>query len=95
MTYGQIKDLKPEDCKRACGVHPQNFATMLHVLREHMQRKIKPGRPAKLSLEDQLFLALQLSVSRFMIYDASEVRGPTRWLAGPDSPGFSGKILNR
>jgi Helix-turn-helix of DDE superfamily endonuclease len=31
---------------------------MLHVLREHGQRKIKPGRPAKLSLEDQLLMTL-------------------------------------
>jgi hypothetical protein len=34
MTYEHIKNLKPEDCKRACGVHPQTFEKMLHVLRE-------------------------------------------------------------
>jgi hypothetical protein len=58
MTYEQIKDLKPEDFKRACGVHPQTFEKMLHVLREPRQRKIKPGRPAKLSLADQLCMTL-------------------------------------
>jgi len=59
MTYEQIKDLKPEAFKRACGVQPQTFEQMLHVLREHVQRKLKPGRPTKLSLENQLLLTLQ------------------------------------
>jgi hypothetical protein len=59
MTYDQLKDLKPGDFKRGYGVSPQTFAKMLHVLREHEQRKIKPGRPPKLSLEDQLLMTLQ------------------------------------
>lgn len=59
MTYEQIKDLKPDDFKRACGVHPQTFDTMLHVLRENVQKKIKPGRPAKLSLANQLCMTRQ------------------------------------
>jgi len=53
MTYEQRKDWKPEDFKRACGVHPPIFEKMLQVLREHGQRKSKPGRPATLSLADQ------------------------------------------
>ena len=59
MTYEQMKDLQSRDFKRACGVHPQTFATMLQVLREHEQKKVKPGRPPALSLEDQLFMTLQ------------------------------------
>jgi Helix-turn-helix of DDE superfamily endonuclease len=59
MTYEQIQDLKPQEFKRACGVHPQTFDKMLHVLREHRQRKVKQGRPAKLSLEDPLLMTLQ------------------------------------
>ena len=59
MTYEQIKDLKPDDFKRSCGVHPQTFEKMLHVLRETAQKKIQPGRPAKLALEAQLFMTLQ------------------------------------
>jgi Helix-turn-helix of DDE superfamily endonuclease len=59
MTYEQMKDLKPGDFKRACGVHPQTFETMLQVLREHEQKKVKPGRPATLSLADQLLMTLQ------------------------------------
>jgi hypothetical protein len=59
MTYEQMKDLKPETFKRACGVHPHTFEKMLAVLRDNEQRKIKPGRPPTLSLEDQLLMALQ------------------------------------
>ena len=58
MTDEQIKDLKPEDFKRACGVPPQTFEKMLQVLGEHAQRKIKPGRPTKPSLADPLFMTL-------------------------------------
>jgi hypothetical protein len=59
MTYEQMKNLPPGDFKRACGVHPQTFALMLQVLREHEQQKTKPGRPPTLSLENQLLMALQ------------------------------------
>jgi Helix-turn-helix of DDE superfamily endonuclease len=59
MTYEQMQTLKPADFKRACGVHPQTFETMLQVLREHEQKKVKPGRPATLSLADQLLMTLQ------------------------------------
>jgi hypothetical protein len=59
MTYDQLKDLQPGTFKRACGVSPQTFEKMLHVLQEHEQRKIKPGRPPKRSLEDQLLMTLQ------------------------------------
>jgi hypothetical protein len=59
MTYEQMKNLKPGDFKRACGVYPQTFEAMLQVLRDHAQKKVKPGRPPTLSLEDQLLMTLQ------------------------------------
>jgi hypothetical protein len=59
MTYEQLKDLQPGDFKRACGIHPQTFETMLQVLQEHTQKKVKPGRPPALSLENQLLMTLQ------------------------------------
>lgn len=59
MTYEQLKDLKPGDFKRACGVSTQTFEDMRHVLRAHEQSKIKPGRPPKLSLENRLLMTLQ------------------------------------
>ena len=36
MTYEQMKELKPGDFKRACGVYPRTFETMLQVL-PHVQ----------------------------------------------------------
>ena len=59
MTYEQLKGLKPGDFKCACGVSPQTFEKMLHVLQEHEHRKIQPGRPPKRSLEDQLLMTRQ------------------------------------
>jgi hypothetical protein len=58
MTYEQMKHMKPGDFKRACGVSPTTFEHMVQVLREHAQQNVKPGRPPKLSLEDQLLLTL-------------------------------------
>jgi hypothetical protein len=54
-----MNDLKLEESERACGVHPQLFEKMRYVLRKSVQRKIKPGCPAKLSLEAQLLMTLQ------------------------------------
>lgn len=59
MTYEPLKDLKPGDFKRACGVYPQTFEQMVQVLRENAQQKIKPGRPPTRALEDQLLMTLQ------------------------------------
>ena len=59
MTYEQIKDLKAEDFKRLCGVHRQTFDKMLAALEEREKLKKKSGRPAKLSCQDQLLVALQ------------------------------------
>ncbi len=58
MTYEQLKDLKPRDFKRACGVSPQTFEGMRHILRAHEQSKVKPGRPPKLSLENRWLMTL-------------------------------------
>ena len=54
MPYEQRKDLPPDDCKRACGVHPQPCDKMRHVRRENAQKKITPRRPAPLWLADPL-----------------------------------------
>ena len=58
MTLEKIKDLTPEAFKRYCGVKPETFNAMLKVLRTRESHKKKPGRPSKLSLEDQLLLTL-------------------------------------
>ena len=58
MTYEQVQSLKPEAFKRLCGVGYTTSAEMVSVLQQQLQ-KPKPGRPPKLSLEDQVLLALQ------------------------------------
>lgn len=59
MTYEQVKNLKPSDFKRLCGVRPATFTQMVSVVQAHSQPKQKTGRPGKLSLEDQILMALE------------------------------------
>lgn len=59
MTYADLKDLKPTDFKRCCGVKPPTFATLVKALRQGERQKKKKGRDPGLCLEDQLLLALQ------------------------------------
>lgn len=59
MTYEQVKNLKPEEFKRLCGVRRATFAQMVEVVQAQSQAKQKTGRPGKLSLEDQLLMTLE------------------------------------
>lgn len=60
MSYEQIKNLRPVDFKRYCGVKPHSFQKMVEVFSEHLQKtRTKPGRPPKLSVEDQVLMALE------------------------------------
>jgi len=60
MTYSRAQQLKPEDFKRLCGVHHQTFTCMVRVLEEQVeQKKKKPGKPSKLSIEDQVLMSLE------------------------------------
>ncbi|MBE9208291.1 hypothetical protein IQ244_17500 [Nostoc sp. LEGE 06077] len=59
MSYEKVKNLKPEEFKRLCGVHPETFSQMAEVVRSRSKIKLKTGRPGKLSLEDQLLDLLQ------------------------------------
>lgn len=58
MTYEQVKHLKPAEFKRLCGVKPETFRQMVALLDQAAQQK-QPGRPSKLSQEDQLLLTLE------------------------------------
>jgi len=56
----QHKDLKPEEFKRLCGVHKETFARMVSVVTEQVeQKKKKPGKPSKLSVQDQVLMSLE------------------------------------
>lgn len=59
MTYEQVQSLKPEAFLRLCGVGYTTSAEMVSVLQQQQLQKPKPGRGPKLSLEDQVLLALQ------------------------------------
>ena len=57
-TYEQLKELSPEQFRRACGVKPSTFNHMLEVLAQAKAQQ-QPGRPSTLSLENQLLLTLE------------------------------------
>lgn len=58
MRYEQTKLLRDVEFKRLCGVKRHTFETMHEELRAAQKAKTKPGRPGKLSLEDQLLMTL-------------------------------------
>jgi hypothetical protein len=60
MSYEQIKDLRPADFKRYCGVEPETFRRMVELVSRRLTRaRRKTGRPPKLSVEDQVLLTLE------------------------------------
>jgi hypothetical protein len=60
MKYNQIKDLLEEQFRRLTGVKRETFEKMLRILREEDQKKKAcGGRKNKLSIEDQLLIALE------------------------------------
>jgi hypothetical protein len=60
MSYEQIKDLRPALFKRYCGVKPETFQKMVTVVSDHpSNRRVKTGRPPKLSVEDQVLMTLE------------------------------------
>lgn len=59
MTYEQLNELNPVAFKRACGVSRQTFLAMVEVLQPHLHRQGKRGGQNRLSVEDQLLIALQ------------------------------------
>jgi hypothetical protein len=58
MTYEQVKDLKPSQFKRLCGVQPETFEQMVRVVYEARTEQ-GIGRPSKLSLPDQVLMTLE------------------------------------
>ncbi len=60
MKYNQIKELDDERFRRLTGVKHTTYSKMLEILREEdQQKKSRGGRKNKLSLEDQLLMALE------------------------------------
>jgi hypothetical protein len=60
MSYEQVKDLRPADFKRYCGVEPETFRRMVELVSQRLTKeRRKTGRPPKLSVEDQVLLTLE------------------------------------
>ena len=59
MTYKQIENLKEGEFKRLCGVKPKLFREMVAILKPELPRPKQRGGQPKLSIEDQLLIALE------------------------------------
>jgi hypothetical protein len=59
MRYRQLEHLSKPEFKRLCGVSHVTFSEMVGVLRPHLDRQGQRGGQAKLSVEDQLLVALE------------------------------------
>ena len=60
MKYDQIKELSEEQFRRLTGVKKTTLKRMLEILKEaDAKKKAKGGRKSKLSIEDQLLMALE------------------------------------
>lgn len=59
MPYTQLQQLSGAEFKRLCGVSRETFAEMIEVVRPALERRGRRGGQAKLSVEDQLLVALE------------------------------------
>ena len=59
MLYQDLQGLSAAEFKRLCGVSRETFGKMVEVLRPHLERQGKRGGQNKLSVEDQLLVALE------------------------------------
>lgn len=60
MKYDQIKELVDEKFRRLTGVKHSTFDKMVEILKEaDQQKKARGGRKSKLSIENQLLMALE------------------------------------
>lgn len=59
MTYEQIRNLSDQEFKRFCGVKPRLFEEMIGILRQKVPESGNRGGQPKLSIEDQLLIALE------------------------------------
>lgn len=58
MPYTELQPLSGGEFKRLCGVRRQTFAEMVAVLQPQLERQRRRGGQPKLSLEDQLLVAM-------------------------------------
>ena len=60
MKYNNLKTASEQDFRRSTGVKRTTFYAMLEILRRAEQlKRVRGGRPNKLSLENRLLMALE------------------------------------
>jgi len=60
QKYERIRNLDSAEFRRLTGVKPETFELMIRIVKEADKKKRKfGGKPNKLSLEDQLLMALE------------------------------------
>jgi hypothetical protein len=59
MRYSELEHLSNPEFKRLCGVSRQTFSERVEVLHSNLDRQGQRGGQAKLSVEDQLLVALE------------------------------------
>lgn len=59
MHYSELDQLSSAEFKRLCGVSRSTFSEMVEVLRPHLERQGRRGGQNKLTVEDQLLVALE------------------------------------
>ncbi len=59
MRYTELQALSAAEFKRLCGVSRETFQEMVEVLRPDLERQGQRGGQAKLSVEEQLLVALE------------------------------------
>lgn len=59
MPYTDLHNLSASEFKRLCGVSRDTFSKMIEVLRPQLERSRQRGGQNKLSVEDQLLIALE------------------------------------
>ncbi len=59
MKYWQAIKLSSREFKRFTGVKRQSFRLMVRLVKAEEKHKKKPGRRAKLIIEDQILVTLQ------------------------------------
>jgi len=60
MKYEQVKELEEEKFRRLTGVKHSTFLKMLDILKEaDLKKKARGGRKNKLTIENQLLMALE------------------------------------
>jgi hypothetical protein len=57
MNYEDVRNLKPSDFKRLCGVTKETFSVMCETVAEYKQANSR-GRKRRLSIENQVLLTL-------------------------------------